>query len=93
MNPTAAQLFESQALAQGYQVVLDLRWEPDTVLTEHSHPFDAYALVLQGELWLTTAGTTQHITPGNSYRVQRGAAHSERYGAHGARTLMARRTL
>ena len=42
--------FESRAKAQGFNEVLERKWEPGQVVGTHSHPFDASAQVVQGEM-------------------------------------------
>jgi mannose-6-phosphate isomerase-like protein (cupin superfamily) len=83
--------FESDALRRGFDEVLERRWAPDTQLDTHTHPFDASALVVQGEMWLTVDGRTQHLLPGGTFEVARGTPHQERYGAQGATYWVARR--
>ena len=40
--------FEADARGQGFDEVLERRWEPLTVLGVHAHPFDAKAIVVCG---------------------------------------------
>jgi quercetin dioxygenase-like cupin family protein len=90
------QEFEATAHAQGYAEVISREWPPLTVLDTHSHPFDAKALVVSGELWLTVgSGTdkqTQHITAGQRFELTRNIPHDERYGPEGATYWVARRS-
>lgn len=83
--------FEREALAQGFDTVLERQWAAQTVVTEHSHPFDAKALLVAGELWLTMGAETKHLQPGDGFNLSRGTPHSERYGAEGATFWVARR--
>ena len=83
--------FESRAKAQGYSEVLERKWQPGQVVAEHSHPFDASAVVVQGEMWLMVGDATQHIVPGGTFELARGTPHSERYGSEGAVYWVGRR--
>lgn len=83
--------FETQAHANGFDEVLLREWQPDTVVAEHTHPFDAHALVVRGEMWLTCAGVTRHIEKGGAFDVPRDAPHAERYGSTGVSFWVARR--
>ena len=83
--------FETRAKAQGYDQVLERRWEIDTVVDTHVHPFDANAVVVQGEMWLTVGDQTQHLLAGDTFALARGTPHSERYGKEGATYWVARR--
>jgi quercetin dioxygenase-like cupin family protein len=71
--------------------VLVRRWDPGTVLETHVHPFDASAVVVQGEMWLVTGDDTRHLFAGDSFELARGTPHSERYGSEGATYWVARR--
>jgi len=85
MTTPTFQQFESDALARGAYEVLERRWEPQTTLAEHTHPFAVEALVVQGELWLTLAGgQPQHLRPGDRFEIACAAPHAERYGPEGA---------
>jgi hypothetical protein len=79
--------FRRAALARGFDEVLERRWNPGTVIDTHTHPFDADALVVQGEMWLDD----RHITTGGTFQLARGTPHAERYGPAGATYWVARR--
>lgn len=94
MSSTLAAGFEqfaAGARARGFDEVLERRWEPDTVLGEHTHPFAVDAVVVQGEMWLSIAGTTQHLRPGDPFVLDAHVPHAERYGSEGATYWVARR--
>lgn len=74
--------FRRDALARGFSEVVERRWEPDTVVDTHTHPFEASALVVQGEMWLTVGGR---------FALAAGVPHEERYGNEGATYWVARR--
>jgi quercetin dioxygenase-like cupin family protein len=96
MTLPSFQEFETAAHAQGYSEVIAREWPPLTVLETHSHPFDAKALVVSGELWLTVGSDTekqaQHLTAGQRFELARNTPHDERYGPEGATFWVARRT-
>lgn len=83
--------FRAHPLLQGADEVLARRWSPNQVVEEHSHPFDADAVVTAGEMWLTCGGSTQHLKPGDTFRLPAGTPHSEQYGPEGATYWVARR--
>jgi quercetin dioxygenase-like cupin family protein len=83
--------FEASSRAQGYDEVLVRDWAPLTVLDTHTHPFDANAIVVAGEMWLTHGGQTRHLRPGDRFALDRNVPHAERYGAEGASYWVARR--
>jgi quercetin dioxygenase-like cupin family protein len=92
METDPRQAFEAAARAQGYTEVLERSWAPGQVVEEHSHPFDALGLVVAGEMWLTAAGVTRHLWPGDDFELAQGEPHAERYGPQGATYWVARRT-
>lgn len=88
--PQTFETFQSVALAEGFDEVVERVWAPGTVLEEHTHPFAAKAMVVQGEMWLTVGGQTQHLRPGDLFELDHGEPHAERYGTEGATYWVAR---
>ena len=83
--------FRSQALARGFDEVLERVWKPGAVLERHTHDFEADALVVQGEMWLGENGVERKLVPGDTFRLAAGAPHTERYGNEGAIYWVARK--
>jgi quercetin dioxygenase-like cupin family protein len=83
--------FEARLKAQGFAEVLERSWQPGQLVGTHSHPFDANAVVVQGEMWLTVGDATQHIPAGGTFELARDTPHSERYGSEGATYWVGRR--
>jgi hypothetical protein len=77
----------------GFDQVVKREWDPLTLVDEHSHPFDASALVVKGEMWLTVNGRTEHLLPGGSFELRANQRHAERYGPEGATYWVARRNV
>ena len=96
MTDSSFEEFESAAHAEGYAEVIVREWPPLTVLDTHSHPFDAKALVVSGELWLTVGSgadkLTRHINAGQRFELARNIDHDERYGAEGTTLWVGRRS-
>lgn len=87
----ALKLFEVDAARAGHDEVLDRDWPANAVVDTHQHPFAAMAVVTRGEMWLTVAGQTRHLQPGDRFALAAGELHAERYGAAGATYRVARR--
>lgn len=83
--------FTRQALAAGFDEVLERQWAPLTVVDEHSHPFALQAILVQGEMWLAVDGAMQHLQVGDRFTLERDIAHAERYGDAGAIYWVARK--
>ena len=82
--------FRNEKLEQGYQEVLERRWEPNTENEMHHHEFTADAIVIEGEFWLTVEGKTQHLQSGDSFQVPALVMHKEKYGPEGCVFWVAR---
>lgn len=92
MTNMTFQEFEGNALAQGFDEAVERKWAPLTVVGVHSHPFTAKAVVIQGDMWLTIgSGDTRHLSPGDTFEIDRDVTHDERYGTEGAIYWVARR--
>ncbi|AMO22710.1 hypothetical protein GCM10027034_31740 [Ramlibacter solisilvae] len=83
--------FRAQALARGFDEALERSWKPGTVLETHTHPFDADAVVVAGEMWLGENGVERRLVPGDTFQLAAGTPHTERYGDAGAVYWVARR--
>ncbi len=88
--PTYEQ-FKTDALAQGFDEVLQRQWANGTVVGTHSHSFSVSAQVAEGEFWLTVGDNTRHLQAGDSFTLARDIPHAERYGDGGALVWVARR--
>jgi len=91
MNLPDFETFSQQARAEGFDEVLERRWDPLTVLDTHTHPFAVKAVVTQGQMWLTVNGQTQALQRGDVFILDRDIPHDERYGPQGATYWVARR--
>jgi anti-sigma factor ChrR (cupin superfamily) len=85
--------FCAAARADGYGEVLRRDWAAGEMVASHEHDFAARGLVVRGEMWLTQAGATRHLAPGDGFELEAHVAHSERYGPSGACLYIARRSL
>lgn len=91
MPPLSFEEFEAESRLLGFNEVVSRDWKPGTEVPDHTHPFTARALVIQGELWLTVGDRTQHLRAGDRFELEHGTPHSERYGESGATYWVARR--
>ena len=91
--PASFDVFKSEAIAAGCDEALVREWQPNAVIETHTHPFDAEAVVVQGEMWLTEGDRTRHLRVGGTFRLSAGTPHSERYGPEGATFWVGRKTV
>jgi quercetin dioxygenase-like cupin family protein len=90
MTPITFAQFEEEALANGYNEVLERVWEPNQKLDLHTHPYAVSVRVVKGEMWLTQNGETQHIKAGDTFKVAQDTKHAELYGPQGTTFWVAR---
>ena len=88
--PTFAD-FKTDALARGFDEVLERQWGAGVVLDTHTHAFAVDARVVQGEMWLTCGSEVRHLCAGDRFTLDRDVPHAERYGPEGATYWVARR--
>jgi hypothetical protein len=51
--------FRNLMLSAGYDHVTERSWAPNTKIEERTHPFDANAIVIQGEMILVSKALSQ----------------------------------
>ena len=83
--------FEAKCRAEGYGDVVDRRMEASHSNPEHAHEFDAYVLLLDGELTITRGGKPETFRAGDMCAVPAGTMHAELCGPAGAHYLAGRR--
>lgn len=83
--------FIAQARAQGFAEPVRVERDGTYQLGEHSHPFEAFAFITEGEISLEVAGVTTRYPAGATFRLAPGTPHREWAGADGVRYLSARR--
>ena len=91
MDMPTFETFAAQARRDGFNEVLERSWAPDERVPTHSHPFDARAVVVRGEMWLTVGDDIRRLGPGDRFELARDVAHDERHGPLGATYWVARR--
>lgn len=86
--------FRDRMLAAGHDEVLVRPWAAGTVVAPHTHPFEAEALVVEGEMWLAIGdGPLQHLRPGDTFHLAAHELHREHYGPDGATYWVARKSV
>ena len=83
--------FETGLQRAGYLDVETKQAKPDLTTQPHSHPFDVRALVLAGEVTLTSQGQSRTYRAGEIFEMAAGCEHSERHGPEGTKYLVGRK--
>jgi quercetin dioxygenase-like cupin family protein len=76
---------------EGFAEVVTVEREPGGSLDTHEHPFEAKALIVEGELWIRTGDDERHYKVGDVFHLAAHRAHAERYGPQGVRYLVGRK--
>ena len=83
--------FASLLSGDGFQEVKTVSREAG-FMAEHSHPFEAKALILEGQIMIATAGGERTYTEGKVFHLLPGVPHTETYGPAGVTYLVGRKT-
>jgi len=81
------QKLEQERYPQPVEVVR----EANGSLGDHTHPFEATALILSGNIELTIEGITSNYESGDVFHLKHEQLHSEIYGPNGVHYLAARK--
>lgn len=82
--------FVSALTAEGFAAFVLVRRDAGE-LDEHTHPFEAKALILSGEIHIRTGSVERVYRPGDTFHLAANAPHTERYGPQGVQYLVGRR--
>jgi quercetin dioxygenase-like cupin family protein len=87
--PTAA--FEAELAAEGFGPPELREIAAGTYNAGHSHPFEVKALMLAGELQLSSEGRTATYRAGDVFTMAAGCEHVEQFGVQTTRYLVGRK--
>ena len=85
------QAFIDSLQADGYAEPVLVERAADTGLDDHVHPFEAKALILDGEITIVAGGAARVYRAGDVFHLQPNEPHTEQYGPQGVRYLSGRR--
>ncbi|TFY98733.1 cupin domain-containing protein [Ramlibacter rhizophilus] len=83
--------FLSRLRAEGFAEPVAVERDAGYRLDLHDHPFEAYALITEGELSIEVDGVATAYPAGSTFRLAPHTPHREWAGAAGARYLSGRR--
>ena len=78
---------------EGFEPAVTITREGGGMLADHTHPFEAKALVLTGDIRIVTATLERVYQPGEVFHLQANEPHSEFYGLMGVSYLVGRKQL
>ena len=76
---------------EGFEEVVTVTRDPNGTVEDHTHPFEAKALVVHGELTIRIGATERVYKTGDVFHLQANVSHSERYGPDGVQYLVGRK--
>ncbi len=88
-----AEGFEARLRAEGYGEIETKALPAGMRNTEHQHPFDVRALVLEGRMTLSVSGEARTYATGEVFTMPAGCAHAEEVGGEGVRYLVGRKRI
>ncbi len=84
------QEFRALLAADGIATVVLVERQPGALDT-HTHPFEARALILEGEITVVSASGEQRCGPGDTFQLMADEPHTESYGPQGVKYLAGRK--
>lgn len=76
---------------EGFSEVVTVEREPRATVDLHTHPFEAKALILKGEIRIRVGETEQVFRAGDVFHLRPHEPHREAYGAEGVVYLAGRK--
>ena len=83
--------FEAEVLTGGYAAAVAVTQPAGYDRGLHDHPFDAFALIVAGQIDIGVAGKVQSYKVGEVFRLPRNTLHTESAVEAGVTYLAARR--
>jgi quercetin dioxygenase-like cupin family protein len=83
--------FRQRLAAEGFGTVVLVEREPGSLDT-HTHPFEAQALILDGDITIVTARGEQRCVAGDTFHLAANEPHTESYGPRGVTYLAGRKS-
>lgn len=76
---------------EAFEETVTVQRTADGFMDTHAHPFEAKALILQGQLQISVDGVEQLYRRGEIFHLAANAPHTERYGPDGVTYLVGRK--
>ena len=83
--------FETRLRNEGFSQTVIVERKANGRLDLHTHPFEALALILAGEIRIDVDGESRLYRVGEVFHLAAAQAHAESYGPESVRYLVGRR--
>jgi quercetin dioxygenase-like cupin family protein len=93
MTTMTQQAFEAALKAENYGEIVNISKAVGYQMGEHTHAFDAYALILSGDITLTVNGVSTTYQAGDTFQLAANTMHQESTIPHGVNYVVGRRAV
>lgn len=93
MSTMSQQAFEAAVKAENYDEIVNISKAVGYQMGEHMYAFDAFALILSGDITLTVEGVSATYKAGDTFRLAANTLHQESTIPHGVNYLVGRRAV
>lgn len=87
------QEFEAALKTENYPEIVNISKDVGYQVGEHVHAFDAFALILQGDITLTVNGVATTYKTGETFKLPANTMHQESAIPQGVNYLVGRRRI
>ena len=85
------QAFKAILADEGYTNLVTVEREANGALDWHTHPFEAKAIILEGEIRIQYDGKNDRYQVGEIFHLAAEVPHQEQYGPSGVKYLVGRK--
>lgn len=86
------QAFTQMLKEEGFEVVVVER-PANQAMDLHTHPFEAKAMIIEGEISVVVDGKETFCRAGDTFHLGANVAHTEAYGPNGVKYIAGRKPL
>lgn len=83
--------FITMLTTEAFENIVTIEREPNGGLDVHTHPFEAKALILEGEIHIQVGDSELFYQTGDVFHLNAEVPHAERYGPAGVKYLVGRK--
>lgn len=84
--------FKQLLSQEGFQDIVVVERAAHGFLDIHTHPFEAKALIVEGEIFIQSDNSARTYVVGDIFHLAEAEPHTERYGPVGVKYLAGRKT-
>jgi quercetin dioxygenase-like cupin family protein len=84
--------FVNSLASEGFAEPVKVSRDPNGFLDSHTHPFEAKALILEGEIRIVVDSNEQTYRAGDVFQLAENTPHAEYYGPSGVTYLVGRKS-